>query len=59
MSSKGYLGRLTRASGTSFSHAFALLPKRQRHAIFALYAFSRHLDDAVDEEPDPRRAAKL
>ena len=43
MSAKGYLGRLTRASGTSFYYAFALLPRRQREAIFALYAFSRGL----------------
>jgi phytoene synthase len=58
VSAKGYLGRLTRASGTSFYYAFALLPRRQRQAIFALYAFSRRLDDAVDEEPDPGKAAE-
>lgn len=56
MSAKGYLGRLTRASGTSFFYAFVLLPRPKRQAIFALYAFSRRLDDSVDEESDPRRA---
>jgi phytoene synthase len=52
----GYVRRLARASGTSFYYAFVLLPRRQRRAIYALYAFSRRLDDTVDEEPDPRRA---
>jgi phytoene synthase len=44
----GYVRRLTRASGTNFYYAFVLL---------ALYAFSRQLDDAVDEEESPERAA--
>jgi phytoene synthase len=57
MRSEGYVRRLTRASGTSFYYAFLLLPRRQRQAIFALYAFSRRLDDTVDEEPDTARAA--
>ena len=41
--------RLTRASGTSFYHAFRILPETQRRAIFALYSFCRVVDDCVDE----------
>jgi len=41
---------------TSFGVAFALLPPPQREAIRAVHAWSRAVDDAVDEEPDPARA---
>jgi phytoene synthase len=37
---------------TNFGVAFALLPRPQRDAIRAVHAWSRHLDDAVDEERD-------
>jgi phytoene synthase len=43
--------QLTRRSGTNFYYAFLLLPPEKRHAIYALYAFCRGLDDCVDE-PD-------
>jgi phytoene synthase len=38
---------------TSFGVAFAVLPAPQRDAIRAVHAFSRSVDDSVDEEPDP------
>lgn len=41
---------------TSFGVAFALLPAPQRDAIRAVHAWSRAVDDAVDEEADPVRA---
>lgn len=41
---------------SNFGVAFALLPKEQRAAIRAVHAWSRAVDDAVDEEPDRRRA---
>ncbi|HEX7078326.1 MAG TPA: presqualene diphosphate synthase HpnD [Candidatus Eisenbacteria bacterium] len=41
---------------TSFGVAFALLPAPQRDAIRAVHAWSRAVDDAVDEEADPERA---
>lgn len=44
------------ARPTSFSVAFALLPAPQREAIRAVHAWSRAVDDAVDEEPEPERA---
>jgi len=39
-------------SGSSFYYSFRFLPKLQRQAIIALYAFCREVDDAVDEIAD-------
>jgi phytoene synthase len=41
--------RLTRESGTSFYHAFRILPVEKREAIYAFYTFCRTVDDCVDE----------
>ncbi len=41
--------RLTRQSGTSFYHAFRILPAEKREAIYAFYTFCRVVDDCVDE----------
>jgi 15-cis-phytoene synthase len=41
---------------TNFGVAFALLPRPQREAIRAVHAWSRALDDGVDEESDASRA---
>jgi phytoene synthase len=41
---------------TNFGVAFAILPPPQREAIRAVHAFSRRVDDSVDEEPDTVRA---
>jgi len=41
---------------TNFGVAFALLPRPQREAIRAVHAWSRALDDGVDEESDSARA---
>ncbi len=40
--------RLTRQSGSNFYYSFLFLPRRKREAIYALYAFCRTVDDAVD-----------
>lgn len=40
-------------SGSSFYYSFLFLPENQRHAITALYAFCREVDDVVDECVDP------
>jgi phytoene synthase len=45
-----------RASGSSFYIAMRLLPKAEREAMFALYAFSRAVDDIADEGSDSRGA---
>src|SRR5262245_10314059 len=42
--------------GTNFALAFRALPPDQREAIRAVHAFSREVDDSVDEESDPARA---
>ncbi|MEK7317348.1 MAG: presqualene diphosphate synthase HpnD, partial [Candidatus Eisenbacteria bacterium] len=42
---------------SNFGVAFALLPRDQRHAIRAVHAWSRAVDDSVDEESDRVRAA--
>lgn len=40
---------ITKHSGSNFSYAFLFLPKPQREAIYAVYAFCRLSDDLVDE----------
>jgi phytoene synthase len=44
------------ASGSSFHYSFLFLPPPRRHAITALYAFCREVDDIVDECADPALA---
>ena len=39
-------------SGSSFTISFIFLPKKQREAMTALYAFCREVDDVVDECTD-------
>jgi presqualene diphosphate synthase len=48
-----------RASGSSFYSAMRILPRRQREAMFEIYAFCRAVDDIADDagEIGPRRAA--
>ncbi len=43
--------------GSSFHYSFGLLPRRQREAIDAVYAFCRIVDDVADEQPGGRDAA--
>jgi phytoene synthase len=51
-----FVSRLTRKSRSNFFYAFLCLPKRQREALYAVYAFCRIVDDAVDVGQD--RAAQ-
>jgi phytoene synthase len=51
-----FVSRLTRKSRSNFFYAFLCLPRAQREAIFACYAFCRIVDDAVDLGQD--RAAQ-
>ncbi|MGH7025221.1 MAG: presqualene diphosphate synthase HpnD [Caulobacteraceae bacterium] len=46
---KSVSSALTRASGSSFYSAMRLLPKSERAAMFAIYAFCRQVDDIADE----------
>jgi len=40
---------LTKASRSNFTYAFLFLPRPQREALYAIYAFCRTTDDLVDE----------
>jgi phytoene synthase len=51
-----FVSRLTRKSRSNFFYAFLCLPRAQREAIYACYAFCRIVDDAVDLVAD--RAAQ-
>jgi len=44
-----FVARLARKSRSNFFYAFVFLPRAQREAIFAVYAFCRIVDDIVDE----------
>ncbi len=48
MNAGQFVSRLTRQSHSNFFYAFLCLPRRQREAIYAVYAFCRIVDDAVD-----------
>lgn len=45
------------ARDTSFYYSFLVLPAEKRQAIIAVWDFCRAIDDAVDAERDPTRAA--
>jgi phytoene synthase len=53
-----FVAKLTRKSRSNFFYAFVLLPRAQRDAIFAVYAFCRIVDDIVDERCDDRAAQR-
>ena len=52
MNSFEYVQNRVAQSGSSFYYAFLLLPKLQRTAITAFYAYCREIDDIVDEARD-------
>jgi phytoene synthase len=52
MNAGQFVSRLTRKSRSNFFYAFLCLPRPQREAIYAVYAFCRIVDDAVDLEPN-------
>lgn len=50
---------IVRAAGTSFYQGMRVLPADRRHAMYAIYAFCRIVDDIADEEgtlPEKRAA---
>jgi 15-cis-phytoene synthase len=49
MSPQEYCQQKAAASGSSFYYSFLFLPRPQREAITALYAFCREVDDIADE----------
>lgn len=56
MNAARFVSRLTRKSRSNFFYAFLCLPRPQREALYAVYAFCRIVDDAVDVGQD--RAAQ-
>src|ERR1700712_5236065 len=44
--------RIVRSAGTSFYHGMRVLPPDRRHAMYAIYAFCRIVDDIADESGD-------
>lgn len=48
MANHSYVNQIARQSGSNFYYSFFALPKPQREAIMAVYAFCREVDDAVD-----------
>ena len=61
MNAGQFVSRLTRKSRSNFFYAFLCLPRAQREAIYACYAFCRIVDDAVDLGQDrdgPARRAR-
>ncbi len=46
-----YSARIARRSRSNFYWSFFFLPRAKKNALFAVYAFSRLVDDAVDEAP--------
>jgi phytoene synthase len=58
--SYAYCERLARREAGNFYHAFRLLPRPQRLAMCALYAFMRVADDLSDgPEPIPEKRTRL
>lgn len=53
MNAAEFCSTLTRRSRSNFYYAFLCLPKAQREAIYAVYAFCRTVDDIVDLGSDP------
>lgn len=51
-----YSSKIARASGSNFYWSFFFLPRAKRNAIFTVYAFSRLVDDAVDEAASESQA---
>ena len=51
---------IVRAAGTSFYHGMRVLPPDRRHAMYAIYAFCRIVDDIADEAGElPEKLSRL
>lgn len=47
---------IVRGASSSFFWPMRILPKEKREALYAVYAFCREVDDAVDNAPDSQQA---
>jgi phytoene synthase len=58
---QAYCTAVTKRSGSNFYYSFLFLPRDRRDAIYAVYAFCREVDSAVDDPPpgsDPQKALR-
>lgn len=53
MNAGDFCSALTKLSRSNFYYAFLFLPKAQREAMYAVYAFCRSVDDVVDTGGEP------
>ncbi|MEK7879840.1 MAG: presqualene diphosphate synthase HpnD [candidate division NC10 bacterium] len=53
MNATEFCSALTKRSRSNFYYAFVFLPKAQREAMYAVYAFCRSVDDVVDLGGEP------
>ncbi|MFQ5521101.1 MAG: squalene/phytoene synthase family protein, partial [Candidatus Methylomirabilia bacterium] len=53
MNAAEFCSSLTKRSRSNFYFAFLFLPRNQREAMYAVYAFCRIVDDVVDLGGDP------
>ncbi|ARI77682.1 phytoene/squalene synthase family protein [Halobacillus mangrovi] len=54
-----YCRKIIEQHSKTFSKAFAMLPKQQKKAVWAIYAFCRRADDIVDEGENPREELEV
>jgi len=47
-----YCETVTKRSGSNFYYSFLFLPRTRREAMYAVYAFCKEVDSAVDDPPD-------
>jgi phytoene synthase len=58
---QAYCTAVTKRSGSNFYYSFLFLPRTRREAMYAVYAFCREVDSAVDDAPpesDPHKALR-
>ena len=55
----GHAGASPTRSRTNFYYSFSFLPRAEREAIHTVYAFCKHIDDLVDENPTTDTAKVL
>ncbi len=54
-----YCENITKTHAKSFYFAAKFLPKHKRKAVYPIYAFCRHVDDAIDEIGDGDEATAI
>jgi len=53
-----YSRKIAKASKSNFYYSFLFLPRRQREAIYSVYAFCRSIDDVVDRNSSTPKAVE-